>query len=122
MATDEEYTKIYDPQLAHIQISITDTDDRRLRRYERTSAPSARIGAVERLEELGFDVVIRLSPFIPGPIGFTVLNAIRSRKIVVEFLRLNARIIRKMGIARGIHTPAGRVPSSAAGCETPTPE
>lgn len=92
MVADDEYIQIYDKDLAHIQISITATDDELALVYEKASRISDRIRAVERLQALGFDVSVRLSPFIPEYIDFEKLNAIRCDKILVEFLRCNAFI------------------------------
>ena len=104
LVADDEYTAVYDPALAHIQVSITDTDDRRIRRFERASPPSQRIRAVEKLEKMGFDVAVRLSPYIPGHIDFSRLNAIRCRKLLVEFLRINSWIKRRMPIDTSEYT------------------
>ena len=92
MVADDEYIQIYDKDLAHIQISITATDDEQALVYEKASRISDRIRAVEKLQDLGFDVSVRLSPFIPEFIDFEKLNAIRCDKILVEFLRCNAFI------------------------------
>lgn len=89
LVAEDEYLKLLDPQLAHIQISLTTTNDALARTYERASLPSARIAAIEKLSSQGFDVSVRLSPFIPQFINFNILNAIRCRKILVEFLRAN---------------------------------
>ena len=72
-----------------IQISVTSTDDTLSRTFEKACPPSARIKAIEKLQEQGFDVSVRLSPFIPQFIDFRVLNSIRCDKILVEFLRVN---------------------------------
>ena len=92
MVADDEYIQIYDKDLAHIQISITATDDEQALVYEKASRISDRIRAVEKLQALGFDVSVRLSPFIPEFIDFEKLNSIRCDKILVEFLRCNAFI------------------------------
>ena len=94
IVADPEYIEIMDPALAHIQITITCTDDRLYKElsFEKASLPSARIAAVERLQAAGFDVAVRLSPFIPQYIDYDVLNAIKCDKIQVEFLRVNTWI------------------------------
>ena len=92
MAADDEYIEIYDPELAHIQVTITATDDGKALEYEKADAISARIAAVEKLQALGFDVAVRLSPFIPEFIDFDILNGIKCDKVLVEFLRCNAFI------------------------------
>lgn len=90
----DEYTEIMDKDLAHIQITITCFDDGLYRRlnYEKAPLPSARIKAVERLYDLGFDVSVRLSPYIPEFVNYEVLANIRCDKLLVEFLRVNSWI------------------------------
>ena len=92
MVTDDRYIRLMNRELAHIQISITTTDDNLSRTYERACVPSLRIKAIEKLQEQGFDISLRLSPFIPQYIDFTRLNGIRCDKILVEFLRVNTWI------------------------------
>ena len=89
MVADDRYIRLMNRELAHIQISITTTDDNLSRTYERACVPSLRIKAIEKLQEQGFDISLRLSPFIPQYIDFTKLNGIRCDKILVEFLRVN---------------------------------
>ena len=72
MVADDEYIRVLDKDLAHIQISITTTDDEFCKTYEHASAPSERIKAIEKLQENGFDVQLRLSPFIPQFIDFNI--------------------------------------------------
>lgn len=89
-----EYLKIMDKDLAHIQVTITCFSDSLYRKlnYEKAPAPSKRINAVEKLQKEGFDVAIRLSPFIPEFVDFKILNNIKCDKIIVEFLRVNSWI------------------------------
>ena len=98
LVADDEYIKIYDPELAHIQVTITATDDEKALEYEKASRISERIAAVEKLQDLGFDVSVRLSPFIPENVDMERLNAIKSDKILVEFLRSSAFIRRTFPI------------------------
>lgn len=92
IVADDEYMDILDKDLAHIQISVTTTDDDRSLTYEKASVPSERIAAIEKLYAAGYDVQLRLSPFIPDYIDFNVLNAVKCDKILVEFLRVNTWI------------------------------
>lgn len=92
MVADIEYIELYDPDLAHIQVTITATDDEKALEYEKASRTSDRIAAIEKLQAYGLDVSVRLSPFIPEYIDFDILNSIRCDKILVEFLRCNAFI------------------------------
>lgn len=92
LIADDRYAGIMNPDLAHIQISITSCDDHVASQYEMASPPSQRIKAVEKLQRLGFDVCVRLSPFIPNLIGATTdrINRIQCEKVLIEFLRVNA--------------------------------
>lgn len=88
VATDE-YISILDKDLAHIQITVTTTDDELCKQYEHASPPSMRIAAIEKLHELGYDVSVRLSPFIPQFVDIDKINAIKCDKILIEFLKVN---------------------------------
>lgn len=94
IVADDEYMQIMDKSLAHIQITITCFDDDKYREldYEKASLPSERIKAIEKLYDAGFDVQVRLSPFIPEFVDFNILNSIKCDKILVEFLRVNTWI------------------------------
>ena len=94
-----EYTDVLDPELAHIQFTLTFTDDDRYRasHVEDAPVPSERIRAIEKLEAEGFDTCIRLSPYIPEFIDVDVLNGIKCDKVLVEFLRVNHWIEKWMG-------------------------
>ncbi len=98
MVADIEYINLYDPDLAHIQVTITATEDDKAMEYEKASRTSDRIAAIEKLQAYGLDVSVRLSPFIPEYADFDVLNGIRCDKILVEFLRGNAFIRRTFPI------------------------
>lgn len=94
MVASNQYLEILNKELAHIQISITSTSDEVAFRYEKAPSTSRRIAAIEKLDDLGYDVQLRLSPFIPELIDFDKLNSIRCNKILVEFLRVNTFIKR----------------------------
>lgn len=77
------------PHLAHIQITVTATDDDRALSYERCSLSSKRLGALGLLQSEGFDVALRLSPYVPRLIDpERVLSHVEPKKILVEFLRI----------------------------------
>lgn len=78
-----EYMDIMDKQLAHIQVSTTWIP------CEKAVSTERRIKAIERLSAAGFDVAVRLSPFVPQFVDFERLNSIQCGKIIVEFLRVN---------------------------------
>lgn len=87
-----EYMDVLDKELAHIQVTVTTLDDRLCATYEKASPPSDRIKAILRLQEAGFDIALRLSPFIPQYVDYGALNALGVDKIVIEFLRANTWI------------------------------
>ena len=91
IVANEEYLKIYDKDLAHFQITTTCLEDKLYKElnYESASLPSERIKAIKTLQDLGFDVAIRLSPLIEDYIDFDKLNNLGIEKAIVEFLRVN---------------------------------
>ena len=92
LVANDRYLEILDKELAHIQISITSTDDKIAFEYEKAPSTSRRIEAIEKLYKLGYDISLRLSPFIFELIDFNILNSIKCDKILVEFLRVNTFI------------------------------
>lgn len=94
MIANNEYLEILDKELAHIQISITSTDDKIALQYEKAPRTSRRISAIEKLYKMGYDVQLRLSPFIYELIDFNIINSINCDKALVEFLRVNTFIKR----------------------------
>ena len=78
-----EYMDILNKDLAHIQISVTWIP------CEKAVSTERRITAIEKLYAAGYDVAVRLSPFVPQFVDFARLNQIRCNKIIVEFLRVN---------------------------------
>lgn len=94
LVADDEYLKILDKNLAHIQITVTTTDDELSATYEKASPPSERIKAIEKLQDNGFDVCLRLSPYIPQFVDIEKINSVKCDKILIEFLRVNTWIER----------------------------
>lgn len=92
IVASDEYMKILDKDLAHIQITVTTTDDDLSMTYEKAVPPSKRIAAIEKLQAAGFDIALRLSPFIPEFVDLGILNKVKCDKIQVEFLRVNSWI------------------------------
>lgn len=92
LVASDEYMKVLDKDLAHIQITVTTTDDDLSMTYEKAVPPSRRIAAIEKLQAAGFDVALRLSPFIPEFVDMGILNKVKCDKIQVEFLRVNSWI------------------------------
>lgn len=94
LITEKEYLDAMDKNLAHIQISVSCLNDESARKFEKAPSPSKRIEAVYALQEAGFDVALRLSPFAEELIDFTLLNSLNVNKCLVEFLRVNTHIAR----------------------------
>lgn len=99
LVADPEYLEILDKNLAHIQISVTTLDDDLYRKlgYEKAVVPSKRIEAIETLQKEGFDVQLRLSPYIPSFVDHEKLADVKCDKILVEFLRVNSWIVKWFG-------------------------
>ena len=89
MVADDMYMDVLDKNLAHIQVTVTTTDDNLAATYEKATPPSLRVQAIEKLQRNGYDVAVRLSPLIPEYVDFGMINAIDCEKIQVEFLRAN---------------------------------
>ncbi len=88
MVASDEYLDIYDKKLAHFQVSITSTNTEISQIHEQASLPHNRIHAVEKLYNKGFDVSVRLSPFIPEFIDLDIVNNIQCDKVLIEFLKV----------------------------------
>lgn len=97
IVADDEYIEIMNPDLAHIQITVTNTDDDMAAQYEVATPPSQRMEAIGKLYDNGFDVALRLSPFIPAFIDLDRLAEVNCDKITVEFLRVNTWIQKWFG-------------------------
>ena len=98
LIANDEYIAVLDKNLAHIQITVTSTNDKIALSYEKATISSERIRAIEKLYANGFDVAIRISPFIPEYIDFDILNKVKCKKAIVEFLRVNEFIRRTFNI------------------------
>ena len=89
IVADPEYLELMKPDFAHIQITVTSTDDNLSMTYESASPPSERLVAFKTLQDRGFDVQLRLSPYLESNIDPAVLQQFSPNKAVVEFLRIN---------------------------------
>jgi len=89
LVASPEYLDIYNKDLAHFQITITSTSKNN---YEKAPEPKKRIKAVEKLQSLGYDISVRLSPFILKNIDLKILNNIDCKKILIEFLKVNYNV------------------------------
>lgn len=59
---------------------------------ERASKPSDRLRAARTLQDEGFDVTLRISPYVPELVEISPLIASGVDKCLVEFLRVNGFI------------------------------
>ena len=85
---NNEYLDILNPNLAHIQISIPSNDDNVLNATDNAPNFESRKNTVETLFDKGFDVSLRLSPFLYETADYDVINDICVDKCLIEFLRM----------------------------------
>lgn len=97
VATDE-YMDILDKDLAHIQISVTTTNDAMNQKYEKAEPYSERVKAIEKLYKAGFDVQVRLSPYIPELVDENEIKSIECDKVLIEFLRASGFVKKFFGV------------------------
>ena len=89
----DDYMSVLDKELAHIQVSLTNTDVELGNRMEPGAPPyTERIKGIEKLQENGFDITLRLSPYVPEFVDLDIINSVKCDKILVEFLRVNTWI------------------------------
>lgn len=96
LVAKDEYLRLLDPKLAHVQISLTNTDDKAALAYEKCSLSSKRLEAFRKLQDAGIDVQLRLSPFISDFIDPAVIRGYGVKRAVVEFLRVNHWIEKRL--------------------------
>lgn len=87
LIVQDEYLEVLDKNLAHIQISIPTNDNKVLSSTDNAPVYERRKIAIEVLYEMGFDVSLRLSPFLFDTVDFDEINSIEVDKCLVEFLR-----------------------------------
>lgn len=87
LIVQEDYLNILDEDLAHIQVSIPPNDDKVLSATDNAPQYIRRKITVEELFDNGFDVSLRLSPFLFDTVDFDEINSINVDKCLVEFLR-----------------------------------
>ena len=90
LITNEEYLKLMDKKLAHIQISIPTDNNKVLAGTDNAKPFETRKQVVETLEEQGFDTSVRLAPILYNTCNYDKLNDIKVNKCLVEFLRLKS--------------------------------
>lgn len=88
----EEYLDILDKELAHIQVSIPSDNNDVLKNTDNAPSFESRVGTIEKLQKEGFDVSLRLSPFLFETVDFDNINGINVDKCLVEFLRITPKL------------------------------
>ena len=104
MVASRDYIRLLDPELAHVQITVTSTGDGPNYLGEKASAPSRRMEAARELQDAGIDVSLRVSPYIPELVDIRTLERTGVGKCLVEFLRVNSWIEEWMGRSWPEHT------------------
>jgi len=102
LVASDKYLNLYDPELAHFQITITSTKN--CIDYEKAPSFKKKVRAIEKLEKMGYDISLRLSPYIPENIDLTSINNIGCKKILIEFLKVNHNIRKWFDIDYSKHT------------------
>ena len=91
-----KYLNILDKKLAHIQISIPTDNNAVLQDTDNAPPYNERVESLETLQSYGYDVALRLSPFLYETCNYKTLNRINVDKCLVEFLRLTPQIYEMM--------------------------
>lgn len=98
LVASPEYLSMLDPQLAHVQVSISSTSDDFALTYEKASKVSKRLAALKQLQSAGIDAQLRLSPYLPEKVDFSeIRSVVTPEKILVEFLRVNHWVAKWLG-------------------------
>lgn len=92
LVCESDYLSLMDKDLAHIQISVPSSDNSVLRNTDNAPSFERRVQAIETLTEQGFDVCLRLSPFLYETSDFDKINNIQTDKCLVEFLRITPKL------------------------------
>ena len=88
LIVQDEYLEILDPNLAHIQVSIATNNNTVLSATDNAPQYELRKMTIETLQDEGFDVSLRLAPFLYETVDFDEINSIEVDKCLVEFLRV----------------------------------
>lgn len=104
LVASKQYMRLLDPELAHVQITVTSTSDEPNFLQEKATPPSLRLEAAKTLSKAGFDVSLRVSPFIPELVDIEQINASGVEKCLVEFLRVNHWVEKWTGRGWSSHT------------------
>ena len=93
----QDYINVMDKKYAHIQVSVPSTDDNVLSATDNAPNFRERVKTIETLYENGFDVSLRLSPFLFDTCDYDVINSINVDKCLVEFLRVKPSMFDAVG-------------------------
>lgn len=96
MIMGDDYIDMMDKKLAHIQISVPSTDDKVLNATDNAPSFKVRKETIEKLYDNGFDVSLRLSPFLFDTCDYDLINEINVDKCLVEFLRIKPSMFKLM--------------------------
>lgn len=91
-----EYLEILDKDLAHIQVSIATNNNTVLKNTDNAPSFELRKMTIETLQDEGFDVSLRLAPFLYETADFEILNNIQVDKCLVEFLRVKPSMAKEL--------------------------
>lgn len=97
LVASDKYMDVFDKKLAHIQISTPTTDEKVLELTDNAGTFVERKSTVEALFENGFDVSLRLAPFLFESADFDIINSINVDKCLVEFLRVKPKMAETLG-------------------------
>ena len=89
----DDYLDVLDKRFAHIQISVPSTDDKVLSATDNAPKYSLRKKTIETLFDNGFDVSLRLSPFLFDTVDYDDIDSINVDKCLVEFLRIKPSMV-----------------------------
>lgn len=92
----EDYIDVMDKKYAHIQVSVPSTDDEVLNATDNAPSFEVRKEVIEKLYDNGFDVSLRLSPFLFDTCDYDLINEINVDKCLVEFLRIKPSMFKLM--------------------------
>lgn len=98
LISDDKYLDILDDKLAHIQVSIPSSNNEMLSLTDNAPTFEERKNTIEILQDLNFDVSLRISPFlITHQDDMNKINRIKVDKCLVEFLRINHWVEKWLG-------------------------
>lgn len=92
----EDYIDVMNKKYAHIQVSVPSTDDEVLNATDNAPSFEVRKEVIEKLYDNGFDVSLRLSPFLFDTCDYDLINEINVDKCLVEFLRIKPSMFKLM--------------------------